>query len=55
MIEIWPLKVRMLNLKSIWRGVAPAKDEFKFDDHMVVVAVLLGHEMTVIWSSNLGS
>ena len=48
MIEIWPLKVRMLNLKSIWRGVAPAKDEFKFDDHTVIIAVLLGPGMTFI-------
>ena len=53
MTEIWPLKVGLLNPKSIWRGVAPAKDGVKFDGHTAVAAVIMGPRMTVIWPSIL--
>ena len=39
MIEIWPPKVRLQNPKSIWRGVAQAKDEVKFDGHTTVTTI----------------
>ncbi len=40
MTEIWPSKVRMQNQKSIWRGIASAKDGVKFDGHTTIVVVL---------------
>ena len=55
MTKIWPPKVRLLNPKSIWRGVTPANDGVKFDGHTVVAAGIIFSGMMVKWLSNLGS
>ena len=54
MTKIWPPKVGLQNLKSIWRGVASAKEGVKFDGYMAITTIQIGLGMTVRWSSNLG-
>ena len=53
MTKIWPLKVGLLNPKSIWRGVAPEIDEVKFDGHMTITTILFFPRMMVRQPSNL--
>ena len=55
MTKLWPLKVGLLNQKSIWRGLAPAIFQVKFDGHTVIIAVQYGPEMMIRWPSILGS